>query len=151
MSTLSRPFLFCLLLPLQALAHDQTDIAGVWRSIDDQTGQPAALVQIDANHGVYSGKVVRVLDPKAPPLCTLCSGERHNQPILGMTILTGLKHVGDAFSGGEVLDPDSGMTYRAQARLVDAGARLAVHGYIGLSLFGRSQLWERTAVTPARP
>ena len=151
MPLLPRPFLFCLLMPLQALAHDSADIAGVWRSIDDQTGQPAALVQIDASHGVYSGKVVRVLDPKAPPLCAACPGERHNQPILGMTILTGLKRVGDGFSGGEVLDPDSGMTYRAQARLVDAGARLAVRGYFGLSLFGRSQLWERTAVTPAKP
>jgi uncharacterized protein (DUF2147 family) len=71
-----------------------------------------------------------------------------------MTILTGLKRSGEAFVGGEILDPDSGDTYRAQAHLIDAGRRLAVRGYIGLSLFGRSQVWERQApltLPPARP
>jgi len=140
-----------LLLPLLAQAHDATDITGVWRTIDDETRQPAALVEIVANLGIYSGKVVQILDRNAPTLCSLCTGERHNQPIVGMTILTGLKRTGEKFGGGEILDPDSGETYSAQARLFDSGARLAVRGYIGLSLFGRSQIWERHPAQPITP
>jgi uncharacterized protein (DUF2147 family) len=143
-----------LLVSTLVQAHDGADITGLWRTIDDETRQPAALVEIVAEHGEYRARVVQLLDPAAPTLCTACSGARHNQPIVGMTILTGLKRSGEAFVGGEILDPDSGDTYRAQAHLIDAGRRLAVRGYIGLSLFGRSQVWERQApltLPPARP
>ncbi len=136
--------------PLWARAGDPGDIAGLWRTIDDETRQPAALLEIVADHGVYSGKVVQLLDRAAPPLCSQCDGARHNQPIVGMTILTGLKRHGERYNGGEILDPDSGSTYRAEARPIDGGARLAVRGYIGLSLFGRSQIWERPSI-PVSP
>ena len=56
-----------------------------------------------------------------------------------MTILWGLKKDGDQFSGGEILDPKNGKIYRAKMKLVDDGAKLEVRGFIGISLFGRSQ------------
>jgi uncharacterized protein (DUF2147 family) len=33
--------------------------------------------------------------------------------------------------------------YRASIRLEQGGKKLVVRGYVGISLFGRSQIWER--------
>ena len=60
-----------------------------------------------------------------------------------MTILWGLKKDGDQFSGGEILDPKNGKIYRAKMKLVEGGTKLEVRGFIGVSLFGRSQTWWR--------
>lgn len=60
-----------------------------------------------------------------------------------MQILWNMRPDGDSWSGGEILDPESGKTYRAQMKLADGGRKLVVRGYIGLPLFGRSQTWIR--------
>jgi uncharacterized protein (DUF2147 family) len=60
-----------------------------------------------------------------------------------MTIAEGLKKNGDQYDGGEILDPENGKTYRCKMKLDETGNALEVRGYIGLSLFGRSQLWHR--------
>jgi len=63
-----------------------------------------------------------------------------------MRIITGLKRaVGrtDLFDDGEILDPDTGDTYRLRIKVLDAGRTLDVRGFIGISLFGRSQVWRK--------
>ncbi len=60
-----------------------------------------------------------------------------------MTFLWGLKKDGDQYGGGEILDPKNGKIYRAKMKLIEGGRKLEVRGYIGLSLFGRSQTWIR--------
>jgi uncharacterized protein (DUF2147 family) len=60
-----------------------------------------------------------------------------------MTFLWGLKKDGNQYSGGEILDPKTGTIYRAKMKVIEAGRKLEVRGYIGLSLFGRSQTWVR--------
>jgi uncharacterized protein (DUF2147 family) len=60
-----------------------------------------------------------------------------------MEILRRMRPQGDEWSGGEILDPETGKTYRAKMRLLDGGRKLIVRGYIGFSLFGRSQTWLR--------
>jgi uncharacterized protein (DUF2147 family) len=52
------------------------------------------------------------------------------------------KHDGE-FVGGEILDPDSGWIYRCKFHLEEGGQKLSVRGYLGFSLFGRSQTWVR--------
>ncbi|MEF9942731.1 MAG: DUF2147 domain-containing protein, partial [Burkholderiaceae bacterium] len=75
--------------------------------------------------------------------CDQCSGARKDQPVIGMTILWGLKNEGDEWTGGEILDPKNGKTYKAKAKLVDGGKKLEVRGFLGISLFGRTQTWVR--------
>ena len=98
-------------------------------------------------HARCQGKVEQLLNrqPDDDPenLCRKCEGARKDQPVIGMTILWGLKKDGDQFSGGEILDPKNGKVYRAKMKLVDNGAKLEVRGFIGVSLFGRSQTWVR--------
>ena len=63
--------------------------------------------------------------------------------MIGLTILTGMKKVGDHWGGGQIVDPKSGSTYRCKMTLVEGGTRLDVRGFIGVSLFGRTQTWQR--------
>jgi uncharacterized protein (DUF2147 family) len=60
-----------------------------------------------------------------------------------MTIVNGLKKHGDEYEGGEILDPKNGKVYRSKVTLKDGGKKLDVRGYIGVPMFGRSQVWVR--------
>ncbi len=120
--------------------------AGLWRTIDDQTGKPRGLVRITEVNGEYQARVEKTF-PKpgevSNPKCEKCGGARQNQPVVGMTILWGLTKQGDEYRGGEILDPENGKIYRARIKLEDGGKKLDVRGFIGFSLFGRSQTWLR--------
>src|SRR4029450_10476234 len=129
-----------------AAQADMDSPAGLWKTIDDKTGMERSLVRIAENNGVFEGKGEKIFQqPAEAPshLCKKCDGERKDKPILGMTFLWGLKKDGDQYSGGEILDPKNGKIYRAKMRLTEGGRKLEVRGYIGLSLFGRSQTWLR--------
>ena len=126
---------------------DASTPAGLWRTIDDKTGKERSLIRISEVNGVYEGKVEKLLNrqPDDDPdnLCRKCEGARKDQPIIGMTILWGLRKDGEQFGGGEILDPKNGKIYRAKMKLLDNGAKLEVRGFIGISLLGRSQTWVR--------
>lgn len=120
--------------------------AGLWKTIDDHTGKPKSLVRITENRGEFEGKVERLFrapDQDQNPKCVKCEGALKDQPIAGMTILTGMKGNGPEYGGGTILDPANGKTYKSKMTLIDGGKKLEVRGYIGLPMFGRSQTWIR--------
>ena len=132
-----------------AFAADAATPAGVWKPIDDKTGQPRSLVRIVQTASGYEGRVTKILplpdeDSKNPDhLCKACTDDRKDKPIVGMVILRGLRPDGDVFAGGEILDPNNGKTYRCKMTVKDGGRRLDVRGFIGISLIGRTQTWVR--------
>lgn len=132
---------------LKAFAGPGDSPAGLWKTIDDKTKQPRSLVRIVEKDGVFEGRVEQLLNrqPDDDPdgLCRKCPGDRKDKPIVGMSILWGLKRDGDAFKGGEILDPKNGKTYSCKMTLVDGGQKLDVRGFIGVSLIGRTQTWVR--------
>ncbi|WP_369976056.1 DUF2147 domain-containing protein [Xanthomonas bundabergensis] len=140
-----------LALPLSVAAFvaqaADTSPVGRWQTIDDETGKPKSIVQIEqAGNGTLSGKVIEILQSdKGPnPLCDKCDGAQKGKPIKGMTILWGLKPDGTAvWSGGSVLDPAKGKTYKAKVTLTDGGKKLQMRGYIGIEALGRTQTWIR--------
>jgi uncharacterized protein (DUF2147 family) len=127
-----------------------TDATGLWKTIDDVTGRPKAVIQItEAPDHTLQGAVIKIFPRPGydqHELCIACKGKLHNQQIVGMMILNGLKADKDKqgrWRDGEILDPHNGKTYRCMVRLKDGGKKMKVRGYIGLPLFGRSQVWER--------
>jgi len=128
-----------------AFAANETPV-GRWMTIDDKDHQPRSMIEIVESGGALQGQVVKIFDrPGDNPghLCRKCKGYLKDKPVIGMTVISGLKQDGDAWDGGTILDPDSGNTYSAILRLSDAGEKLNVRGYLGISLFGRSQTWVR--------
>jgi uncharacterized protein (DUF2147 family) len=133
------------LLFLAPTAHAQSSPAGQWRTISDSDGKPGAVVEIREVDGLFVGVVRTVLaeGETGDAVCDKCDGERKGQRIVGMQILWGMRPDGDEWTGGSILDPDNGKVYRAKMHLEDGGRKLIVRGFVGFSLFGRSQTWLR--------
>lgn len=133
------------LLPSFSMAQTGSPV-GVWKTIDDVSGKQRSIVRIVETNGELSGTVDMIFDrPGEDPehLCDKCKGDLKNKPVIGMTILWGLKKKGDVWKGGNILDPDNGKTYGCKMELAANGTELNVRGFIGISLIGRSQTWYR--------
>lgn len=66
------------------------------------------------------------------------------RPIVGLPLLDGFV-AGDEenyWVDGTIYNPEDGETYSCTMRLQEDGT-LKVHGYVGLPLFGKSQIWTR--------
>jgi uncharacterized protein (DUF2147 family) len=144
-----RNFLLTLLLcstSFFTFAADAVSPVGVWRTIDDKTGKEKSLVRITEVNGEFRGtieKLYREPHEDQAPNCEKCTGDKKNKPVIGMIIMTGLKHDGEMYTGGEILDPANGKTYKCKVWLEDKGKKLNVRGFIGMALLGRTQVWVR--------
>lgn len=121
-------------------------VIGKWKTIDDETGQAKSIIEIYEKSGKIYGKVIEILDIKHKnSVCSNCSGDDKNKPILGMTIIKGLSKDGNEYNSGKILDPKNGKLYKCFITLEGSG-KLKVRGYIGISLFGRTQYWYKIKV-----
>ena len=85
----------------------------------------------EAGRGPLAGPVVAaavILDP--------------NQPIEGLVIVRGLSKDGDEWNDGKILDPKNGKLYKCYITLEEEN-KLKLRGYIGFSLIGRTEYWNR--------
>ena len=131
-----------------SIAHAQATPAGLWKTIDDETRKEKSLIRITEAGGVFSGKLEKLLDPATAPdaVCEKCSDDRKGKPLVGMTLVKGVRQSdGDKamWDGGEILDPNNGKTYKVRMTPAEGGKTLAVRGYIGAPLLGRTQTWFR--------
>ena len=126
-------------------AFAQASPVGLWKTIDDETKTEKSLVRIVESGGVLGGKIEKLLDPaKQNDVCDKCSDERKGKPIVGLSIIRNAKQDGEdksVWTGGEILDPNNGKTYRLRLKPLDGGKQLEVRGYIGP--FFRNQTWIR--------
>lgn len=121
-------------------------IEGDWLSRDDKTGEPRAILRLTIENGVLGGKVARIYpQPGDTGICSLCPGEFKDKPILGMAIVWDLsEHSPGSWHGGKILDAKTGTVYRVKMMVKENNPdKLLVRGYVGVSLIGRTQVWER--------
>lgn len=110
-------------------------ITGVWQT------KSGGYVQIYDAGDSYAGRVVGSVDGVAQYDVNNPDPDKRGRRLLGITVLHGLQYEGDmAWGGGQIYDPGNGETYQLKVYL-RAPAKLEVRGYIGFSLFGRSQIW----------
>ena len=129
----------------ESLKNQSKSPVGFWKTIDDVTGEPKAIVEIQEVDGVLKGIIRKTFaKPTDKTTCDLCPGDKKDKPFVDMEILWGLKKDDDEYTGGEILDPKNGKTYRAKVALVENGEKLKVRGFIGFSLLGRTQIWHRS-------
>lgn len=118
-------------------------ILGKWKSIDDETSKALSIIEIYEKGGKVYGKVLEILEEKdKKKLCLNCNGEDKNKPIQGLIVIKSMKKDGDEYKGGKILDPKSGKVYNCTI-ILEEKDKLKVRGFIGISLFGRTQYWYR--------
>lgn len=137
-----------LLLLTLVSPSSQTTVAehspvGSWQTVSDVAGQPQSVVTIYEERGLLFARVERVLVTDGVPLtCIQCRDDRKDKP-LGLVIMRNMRNDGSEYKGGDILDPESGKVYKCRLTLDASGQTLTVRGYVGTSLFGRSQVWKR--------
>ena len=128
-----------------ASALAQVGPVGLWRNVDDKTGEVKAEIRIAETGGALAGRIEKTLgkDSKPDSTCEACTDDRKGKPITGLEIIRGGKKADgkDVWEGGKILDPENGKEYRASFTPVDGGQKLEVRGYIGP--FWRTQTWTR--------
>jgi uncharacterized protein (DUF2147 family) len=133
--------LLVVVLFLTTTALGQT-ITGEWETYDDETNENKALIEIYQTGDRYFAKIVKSYISDNTAICKNCPGAKKDTPIAGLVIIEDLKKDGDEYNDGEILDPQNGKTYSCYVELVDDN-KLKVRGFLGVSLFGRTQYWRR--------
>ena len=123
----------------------QMSPVGLWRNVDDKTGEAKAEIRIRDNGGALAGVLEKRLSKDAKPedLCKECSDDRKDKPLLGLEIIRNAKKAEDkeVWEGGKILDPENGRNYTLRMTPIEGGKKLEVRGSIGP--FGRTQTWLR--------
>ncbi|MCD6038864.1 MAG: hypothetical protein K0S27_264 [Gammaproteobacteria bacterium] len=140
--------ILCSFLFIHSYAQESTSDTpeGYWKVVDNITGQPKSIIKIwQTRHHELKGKVIKVFTQEAgSQRCTACQGKLYNQPLLGLTILSGLQLTyPHQWGQGKLLNPENGKIYSCTLRTTDHGNKLTVRNYMGLPYFGRAEIWER--------
>jgi len=125
------------------LTMQAQSIVGKWKTFDDQTGDAKSIVEISEKGGKYQGKVIEILNPaKKDSKCDKCPGTDKGKPIEGLVIIRNLTKKGEEYTGGTIIDPQSGKEYKCSIK-PNGATKLEVRGYVGISLIGRTQTWTK--------
>lgn len=139
-------FLATVFVCFSAFAENSISPVGYWKTIDDATNEPRAIVEIKEVEGKLFGNIIKTFPKEGDKTeCTECSGDKKNKPIVGLEIIWDLKKDGDEYTGGHILDPKNGKTYKAKIAVIENGEKLKVRGFIGFSLLGRTQTWLKSS------
>ena len=133
------------LLGAAGAAMAQMTPVGLWRTIDDDGKTEKSQVRITEKDGVLTGVVEKVTDPtKQDAKCDECTDDRKGKPVIGMQIIRGVKQDADdkeLWTGGQILDPNNGKSYKTRLKPVEGGKKMEMRGYIGFLY--RTQVWIR--------
>lgn len=132
--------LVILLLAAFAATVQAQAIAGHWTTIDDNSGKRKAVVEITVKDGVATGRIIDLYNKsRLDKTCDKCTDDRKGRRIVGLDIIRSMRANGDTWSGGTILDPESGKVYDCKLWVEDG--QLKVRGYI--AFFYRTQTWVR--------
>lgn len=134
-------------IAFSSLATAQMTPVGSWQSIDDKTDELKSLVVISEADGVLTGHIEKLLRKEADQkmVCKDCTDDRKDQPVLGMELIRGARHVEgkNVWEGGTIVNPEGGTIYQLRMTPIEGGQKLEVRGFVGFEFLGRTQTWVR--------
>lgn len=126
-----------------AVAQSKNAVVGVWKN-----GEGTAMVQIYEKSDKFYGKIVWLKIPNdannKPKTDVNNPNEKlQSRPLKGLENLVGFVYKGDnTWDDGTIYDPKNGNDYSCTMTLTDNNT-LEVRGYVGVSVFGRTDVWKR--------
>jgi uncharacterized protein (DUF2147 family) len=122
-------------------AFAENSAVGLWKHTEPNK---VTLVRTYEEGGKLFGKVDKVLrnnveDKEAK--CTKCKDERKDKPMAGLQLFWDMQKDGDKWSGGKLLDPESGRIVNCKLEPLEGGKSLLVKGSV--SLITKTMTWTR--------
>lgn len=130
-----------------AIAQDADQLVGVW-----EPSHGKARVKIEKIGEKYYGKIVWLKEPNDETTGEPKTDKNNPDPALrenklrGYRILKDFTYKGDGeYADGTIYDPENGNTYSCTIKMTDENT-LDIRGYIGVSAFGRTDVWKRLSI-----
>jgi uncharacterized protein (DUF2147 family) len=138
--------LVSLLLPAAIFGAD--DITGLWKTIDDETGNPKGVIAVYEHRGKIFGRVIASFDDEGKEIDDDMYRQIKKSPFLvgepafnALTIIWDMKDKGKKWAGGKIMDPGDTEVKPGiyDCEIWKEGRNLIVRGQI--FFFGRNQTW----------
>ena len=141
-------FAALLIFPVSAFAAE--NITGLWKTIDDETGNPKGVIAVYEYSGKVYGRVIASFDDDGKYIDDDMYRQIKRSPYLvgepafnALTIIWDMKERGKKWVGGKIMDPGDSESKKPaiyDCEMWKEGSNLVVRGQI--LFFGRNQTWE---------